>query len=375
MPVFAVNLSERLFGPILELIDKGLYKSLESFLEVAAYNQLALERAVTPEQLLAHGHRNASGVAVDSAPAESPNGHAEAARPKSRKGKKKQRRKAGKAAHKHEPPPPAAAVDVAAVLGRWAAPAGKFPPPTVAEGLPAGEHVWGQVNRLFPLKLGCRWLAKTAAGGIWPAYLAVADGLADDATMVGAVLEQWDLAAGRKRDEVLATGLPRRGNSSSRDRFLSQYLARVTRGGDVQPGAICRYALAACGAETVALTAAGLEFAQLPNPILDRHEAASTATLAPEESAFLCRQIKERVPGERQDMTPVLEAVAAGQTTPSAVAAAVRERFPAEWSEVVFRTHLSGLVARLADLRLLRRRWEGRHVQYTLGEAAQTFLS
>jgi hypothetical protein len=373
MPVCAVNLSERLLDPILDLVGKGAYKNLESFLEIAAYNQLALERAATPEQLLARGHRDANGLAVDTAPAVPPNGHAETARPKSHKSKKKQQKKGGKTAHKSEPAPPTADVD--AVLGRWVVPAGQFPPPVEAEGLPAGGHIWGQVNRLFPLKLACRWLARTAAGGSWPAYLVVADGLADDATMVSAVLEQWDLAAGRTRDEILATGLPRRGNSSSRDRFLSQYLARVTRGGEVQSGAICHYALAACGPETVALTAAGLEFARLQNPILDLRDPDSTATLSAGESGFLCRQIKERVAGERQDMTPVLEAVAAGQATPSAVAAAVRGRFPAEWSEVVFRTHLSGLVARLADLRLLHRRWEGRHVQYGLGEAAQAFLN
>jgi hypothetical protein len=37
----------------------------------------------------------------------------------------------------------------------------------------------------------------------------------------------------------------------------------------------------------------------------------------------------------------------------------------------VFRTHLSGLVARLADLRLLSRRWEGRNVHYELGDDTQ----
>ena len=37
----------------------------------------------------------------------------------------------------------------------------------------------------------------------------------------------------------------------------------------------------------------------------------------------------------------------------------------------MFRTHLSGLIARLADLRVLRRKWEGRNVQYDVGDAGQ----
>jgi hypothetical protein len=261
-------------------------------------------------------------------------------------------------------------VDVEAALGRWVAPGDKaFPAPAAGEGLPFGEHIWGQVNRLFALKLACRWVAKAAAGRQWPNYLTVVDGLADDAALIGAVLEQWDAAAGRKRDEVLATGLPRRGNSASRDRFVSQYLARVTRGGEVQPGAVCRYALAVCGEEIVALTEQGLKFALMPNPILDQRLSGSLVALGDEEATFLCRQVRERAPGEHADMKAVLNAVSGGEITPSAVAAAVRSTFPTEWSEVVFRTHLSGLVARLADLRLLRRRWEGRNVQYCLGDA------
>jgi hypothetical protein len=224
---------------------------------------------------------------------------------------------------------------------------------------------------LFPLKLACRWIAKAAAKGEWPRYLSLADDLADEAASIGAVLDQWDAAATRTRDDVLATGLPRRGNSASRDRFISQYLARVTRGGDVQPGAICLYALATCGDDVVSLTAEGVKFALIENPILDRHESTSATTLAEDESAFLCHQIRAHAPGEYADMRAVMTALLEGKATPSALAEAVRGSFPADWSEVVFRTHLNGLVARLVDLRLLRRRWEGRNVQYDAGAAAQ----
>jgi hypothetical protein len=381
MPIFAVNLSERLFGSIRELVEKGLYQSLEGFLEVAAYNQLALERGVTPHQLLDRGHREGQHDPSPTPTAEEAKPSPGATRPESkpRKSKKGQRKRKGKKAHAREKVLALASpdVDVEAVLGRWATPdADTFPSPTVGEGLPAGEHLWGQVNRLFALKLACRWVVRAAAGRQWPSYLAVAEGLADDAAMIGAVLEQWDAAADRKRDEVLATGLPRRGNSASRDRFLSQYLARVTRGGEVQPGAVCRYALAVCGADVVALTEQGLKFALMPNPILDQRQSASPATLSVEEAEFLCQQIRERAEGEHADMRVVLNAVSGGEVTPTAVATAVRGSFPGEWSEVVFRTHLSGLIARLTDLRLLRRHWEGRNVQYCLAEAdsVQAFI-
>jgi hypothetical protein len=371
MPVVAVNLSESLFGPIRALVENGVYPSLEEFLAVAAYNQLALERSTQPEELIARGHRQVHDVpeAAAGAAGEAP---ARDREPPPRRARKRVRRGAGRKPAAKKKLAPAEAVDVGAVLGRWAFPAqANFPATAKAERRSADEHLWGQVNRLFPAKLVCRWVARAGAVGAWPGYEAVVSGLADDAAAVGAVLERWDVAAGRKRDEILSTGLPRRGNSASRDRFLSQYLARVSRAGEVHPGAVCHYALASCDGDQVVLTERGLEFAGLTNPILDGHNAASTATLGEAEAEFLRKQIVEYAPGELRDMRAVLGAVAGGKVTPTDLAAAVRGQFPSDWSAVVFSTHVSGLIARLADLRLLRRRWKGRNVQYSPGDNHQ----
>ena len=48
MPLLAINLSDRLFADIKEHVETGKYQSPESFLEIAAFNQLALELAVLP---------------------------------------------------------------------------------------------------------------------------------------------------------------------------------------------------------------------------------------------------------------------------------------------------------------------------------------
>jgi hypothetical protein len=42
----------------------------------------------------------------------------------------------------------------------------------------------------------------------------------------------------------------------------------------------------------------------------------------------------------------------------------------------VFQTHLSGLIARLGEIRLLRRSWQGRNVNYELvdPQQAESFL-
>ncbi len=70
-------------------------------------------------------------------------------------------------------------------------------------------------------------------------------------------------------------------------------------------------------------------------------------------------------------MSVVLKSVKDGNATPAELGEAVRPQFPDEWSDSVFQTHLSGLVARLGDLRLLRRNWLGRNVRYELGDEQQ----
>ena len=57
MPLIAMNLSDKLFYQIKDLVERGLYISPEAFLEIAAFNQLALERGATPAEIIEQGHR------------------------------------------------------------------------------------------------------------------------------------------------------------------------------------------------------------------------------------------------------------------------------------------------------------------------------
>ena len=126
----------------------------------------------------------------------------------------------------------------------------------------------------------------------------------------------------------------------------------------------------------ITLTDQGLAFSLLENPILDKRDKKAMSPLAEEESSFLVEQILEWVPAERDDMLVVLNAVGGGSKTPSELTGAIRGCFPQEWSDSVFQTHTSGLVARLGELRLLKRVWHGRNVNYELGDEYQveTFL-
>jgi hypothetical protein len=242
----------------------------------------------------------------------------------------------------------------------------------------AEDHIFGQVNRLFPLKVACRGIANVAfsSGKSWPEYSVVHDVVAERAAKLGSLLEKWDLQHDRKRDEQLATGLPKRGNSASRDRFISQLIARVTRSGDVYAGALCQYQLAAFEGDRVALTKEGLVFGSLENPILDSADSDVRTSLSEEEIGFFTDLILHRMSTERRDMGIVLRWVASGKGTPTDLSNAVRAELPQDWTEGMMLTHISGLVARLADLRLIKRQWDGRFVRYEIGdkERADAFV-
>src|SRR5437588_811491 len=85
------------------------------------------------------------------------------------------------------------------------------PPPEAAPAKPrpGDERLWVQFNRVFGLKVACRWIACASAGAqTWPEVSVCTDAMASDVAELGSALERADAMAGRKRDELLATGLP-----------------------------------------------------------------------------------------------------------------------------------------------------------------------
>ena len=194
MPVIAVNLSANVFGRVSLLVERGLYANAEQFLEVAACNQLALERGVTPAELIERDHRKPFPV-EDAPPAsaskESRSSTARHAHSKKHPGK----RRRGSAERQASLAP---ATDLAEVLGRLSIQRCQPAQLAAIEISIQGEeeHIWGQVNRLLPFKIACRWLAVFASeAGSWPDLQAIGSRLAGDAARLGTMLADSDTQA------------------------------------------------------------------------------------------------------------------------------------------------------------------------------------
>jgi len=380
MPIATVNLSAVVFEEIKALVEKGLYKGLEQFLEIAAFNQLALERGVSAAEIIQSGHRSHTGstrTATSEALGKRSIHVAEEPIKGRKLGRSRSPEKIGRQVvwirSTNLTNPEAELRDL---RERLSIRDGLTTPSLVqTTPRPSGERLWGQVNRLFPLKLATRWIAKKPNGGEWAVLGEISDALADDAANFGSILEALDTRSGRKRDDLLATGLPRRANQASRDRFLSQYIARVTRAAEIYPGAICQYSLAAFQGERLALTDAGLQFAKILNPILDQGLADAKTTLNDEEKLFLRNHIRANVSGEFHDLQLIVNAVIDGKDTPDRLLKATRGNMPADWSDLMARTQVSGLLARAVDLGLMSRVWDGRNVTYQASPSCSQFMA
>lgn len=352
MPVVLANLRSSTFAEIQRLVEMGHYASPAEFLELAAVNQLQLEcDRGTPAKL----PPSESALPV--------RGHRRAAPPR-RPSAGNDRRRMGEIDE----------AEVLQALGRLILRPEIDPPAELAFAQPPAVgtdvRIWGQVNRLLPIKFAARWVAARAvADKQWSSIDDILQQAAVDAAILGSALEQADAAADRNRDELLATGLPLAGNSASADRFLSQYIARVTRTA-VHPGAIVQYGFASLHRRRVVLTNAGFEFAMIRNPVIDGDLAQTTRTLNGEEREFFIERAVPFLHTELTDYSLVLSFVADGHDTPNDLLDLLGKNLPAGWSDAQVRTHVTGVVARMVDLGLLRRQWQGRHVQYEITELA-----
>ena len=355
VPVLNVNLPADVFREVMDLVEQGNYSTPEQFMTVAAYNQLALER-VLPD-------------AIETKPSR---------KPRLSVSRRKSNVPTSAVLTPHWKEPVSDGSDVLqGVLDRLARSTaeGVRLESSVAPNDVGTERIWGQVNRLFPLKLACRWIdSRMRESSAWPKLNLVLDQLPRDAAVFGSFVETLDAKAGRAREAALSAGVPRAGNLASCDRFASQFVARVTRANRVHPGAAFQIGLACLVGDDVQLTSKGSELALLENPLLDLSADCAEQTLSNNERRLLVDHIMESVPAERGDQLCVLTAIRDGHVTPVGLLSYIHRNFPADWSDLAFRTHVYGILARLAELGQIERVWSGRSVHYRLTDSASVLV-
>ncbi len=278
--------------------------------------------------------------------------------------------------------PKTASVTVSTLAGSDAKHLLRMPEGSSVKTVPLGEltrptYLWGQYNRLFPVKIIMR-VAANLSGPDGSGYVPLEElqeESADIAREMGRLILRKDRALGRKRGDIISAALPiGRNEDKTKTRFKNQFVGFLTRNRVEGAASVLKFLdITRTDKNRIlaGITDLGLKFASLPNPIIDEDDY-STA-FSPEEVEFLLNHIASEVPEEAKLVSLVLGGIRKGVATPEQLNDLVRSHNP-DWNENQAIAIRSGIVSRMSELGLLGRNKDGVKVTYILNELGENYL-
>jgi Arc/MetJ-type ribon-helix-helix transcriptional regulator len=335
-----------------ELVESGAFADLSEAIAVSVGNQVLLHKSAGGAGMVLQQRSEEPGLAVGASSSR------------------------GDSASK---PPAIFQLPIAAALEPVAAP-GDSSMGAAGEMISQADWVFGQHNKLLPVKASCRAIANlllNAPNGLEAEE--VSRVVAGYATELGAFLSQLDEKYERTRDEMLAVAFPGRADpDKGRIRYANQFVVGVTKAGGIT-GLLVDLGLINKldpSSTRVALTEAGWTFALLPNPVLDENSGNPERKLSLDERNFLLEHIAKNVATEREAFRQILGAIHDGHDNPEKLRGAfskIEKETPK--NQLYFSTQRSGALSRLADLGLLRRERNGTRVRYAITDDGAAFLN
>jgi hypothetical protein len=241
-----------------------------------------------------------------------------------------------------------------------------------------GRWIFGQMNRFLPVKVTCRALAnllKESPAGI--EFEPARELILEAAVKFSSFLAASDERSGAKGDEKFSLGFPtkEKGNEKSKLRFANQFVGTIDPQGQMfgMPTSLSFVNPQKNGSKFhITLTEPGLQFALLPNPLIDRKETQS-GKYSHEETQLLLEHILKHVPEEACAYKLLLSAIRDGFNTPHALDDFLLSRRgnQPEMSPAYLSTQRSGVISRMVDLGLIYRAKDGTRVSYVPTKAAE----
>jgi len=239
------------------------------------------------------------------------------------------------------------------------------------------DVLWGQYNRIFPIKITMRVLANLLPGKKIIDLALLHSQAISAAREIGIILKKKDEEQGRKYGNMLSAALPT-GKSvlKAENRFMNHFVGYLTRAGRIEgaPGALKLLNISddPKGVSKVGITKEGLLFASLENPVIDRNQFS--ATLGEDEREFYLRHIQENLEREKEAMFLVLKEIKEGASSPTELNSRVSV-LSRGWSEAMTNTIRAGIVSRLIELGLIDRQRDGIKVNYILTDYGVAILA
>lgn len=244
------------------------------------------------------------------------------------------------------------------------------------------EHtwLWGQINKILPVKVGVRVLLLELKERKWMELDHFLEEATNEAAQLGNLIRSFEDKNDKKRDEKISAGLPDTTNEKSQTRYKSHFLTQVRRDGLLNGAmAILRFVNINTNGKSdkqfIGLTKHGLKFATLSNPVLDMENF--DLSLSNSEAQFYLEHSKKHVINEHQAILWVLRKINNGINERDALNQELKEEYGDYWeaSDAVINTQRAGLMARMFELGLLDKDKKGIYVTYKLSEFGKSYLT
>ena len=240
--------------------------------------------------------------------------------------------------------------------------------------------MWGQINRIFPVKLALRFLLNKIASGQWIELEKFKEEAAKIAIEVGKAIKSYEEEKNKKRDDKISAGLPRISEDQfkSLTRYKAHFIGSLRKDGKLD-GAMpfLRFANFMKDDKSkvlIGITEAGYEFARLENPVIDlKNYENSFGQL---EIDFYLNHVYKNVKGEFNAIKWLLNKMINGISDRTALNNEIGREFGEVWgsSDAVINTQRAGLMSRMSELGLIDKEKEGIQVRYSISEKGKDFL-
>jgi hypothetical protein len=249
-----------------------------------------------------------------------------------------------------------------------------------SQGLPEKDvWIWGQVNKIFPVKIGLRILQKNLHKKQSIELNEFLETAAGEAAQIGNIIREYETRNNKERNEKISAALPQLSDEKSQSRYKFQFLAYQRKDGLLDGAmAILRF----CNLEKkngktyIGLTEWGANFSNEINPVLDNGDLDNS--LSTQEIEYYLNHISRNVIGESLALKWLLDKINKGINDRTLINHQLSKDYGAIWGDVtdaVINTQRSGLTARAFELGLIEKEKNGIYVTYTITEAGLKYLT
>lgn len=238
--------------------------------------------------------------------------------------------------------------------------------------------LWGQINKIFPVKVALRTLYSELGSNEWIPFEDFSKGAVRLASSLRTNIKKQEEILGKGRDERVSTGLPEENDFNSGQRYKNQFIGYFRSDNKID-GALASLRFANLKKDKdkvyIGITKPGYEFAKLDNPVI-RMESFDYS-LTEEEINYYIRHIAEYVKGEYNAVIWLLQKLSSGISDREELNNVLKKEYLNKWGEIsdaMINTQRAGLMARMYELRLIDKEKNGLNVIYRISEKGKRYI-